>query len=216
MTNTPLAYFPVWLGPCFRQAQIHMTTSWRFDRGTLIVHGPLAASWQGVVWDDRTQNYRASAHRYASLRAEALAAGEALDDPLSQRRARTAQPWTPPPQRPYQRDALTTWLGQGKRGVIVLPTGAGKTRIAIGATAALKVPTAILCPTRVLLGQWAAALRDAYGGEIGAVGDGEQRVEERVRHSSGGARARRRVPKPSPFGADAALAGSSEAGRAGR
>jgi superfamily II DNA or RNA helicase len=155
-----------------------MTTSWRFDRGTLIVHGPLAASWPGVVWDDRTQNYRASAHRYASLRAEALAAGEAVDDPLPQRWARSAQPWAPLPLRPYQRDALTTWLGQGKRGVIVLPTGAGKTRVAMGAAAALKVPTAILCPTRVLLGQWATALREAYGGEIGVVGDGEHRVED--------------------------------------
>jgi superfamily II DNA or RNA helicase len=155
-----------------------MTTSWRFDRGTLIVHGPLAASWRGVIWDDRTQNYRASAHRYSSLRAEALAAGEDLDDSLPQRWTRSAQKWAPLPLRPYQRDALTTWLGQGKRGVIVLPTGAGKTRIAVGAAAALRVPTAILCPTRVLLGQWATTLRETYGGEIGAIGDGEQRVED--------------------------------------
>src|SRR4029077_5043251 len=130
------------------------------------------------VWDDRTQNYRASAHRYAFLRAEALAAGEAVDDPLPRRWARAARPWTPLPLRPYQRDALTTWLGQGKRGVIVLPTGAGKTRIAVGAAAALRVTTAILCPTRVLLGQWVTTLRETYGGEIGAVGDGEQSVED--------------------------------------
>jgi superfamily II DNA or RNA helicase len=155
-----------------------MATSWRFDRGTLIVHGPCAASWQGVVWDDRTQNYRASAHRYAVLKAEAVAACEVLDDPLPQRWSRSNRPWTPLPLRPYQRDALTTWLGQGKRGVIVLPTGAGKTRIAVGAAGALRVPTAILCPTRVLLGQWVTTLRETYGGEIGAVGDGEQSVED--------------------------------------
>ena len=148
-----------------------MATSWRFDRGTLIVHGPIAASWQGVIWDDRTQNYRASAHRYAVLKAEAVAACEALDDPLPQRWSCSKRPWTPLPLRPYQRDALTTWLGQGKRGVIVLPRGAGKTHIAVGAAAALRVPTAILCPTRVLLGQWVTTLRETYGGEIGAVGD---------------------------------------------
>jgi hypothetical protein len=45
-----------------------MATAWRFDKGTLVVDGPLAASWPGIIWDDRTQNFRASAHRYPSLK----------------------------------------------------------------------------------------------------------------------------------------------------
>ncbi|OLB59959.1 MAG: type III restriction endonuclease subunit R [Ktedonobacter sp. 13_2_20CM_2_54_8] len=32
--------------------------------------------------------------------------------------------------RPYQEDALTAWLAQGSAGVVVLPTGAGKTFVA--------------------------------------------------------------------------------------
>ncbi len=155
-----------------------MTISWRFDRGTLIVHASVAASWPGVVWDDRTQNYRASAHRYAALRAKAVATRQALDDPLPRCWARSVGPWKPLPLRVYQREALATWLGQERRGVVVLPTGAGKTRVAIAAAAGLGMPTVILCPTRVLLGQWVTTLREAYGGAVGAIGDGEQRVED--------------------------------------
>ena len=39
-------------------------------------------------------------------------------------------PFTPAltmPARPYQEDALTAWLASGSAGVVVLPTGAGKT-----------------------------------------------------------------------------------------
>ena len=35
--------------------------------------------------------------------------------------------------RPYQKEALEAWLDAGKRGVIELPTGAGKTYIALKA-----------------------------------------------------------------------------------
>ncbi len=32
--------------------------------------------------------------------------------------------------RPYQNEALTNWLAEGSAGVVVLPTGAGKTLVA--------------------------------------------------------------------------------------
>src|SRR5262245_32031310 len=39
--------------------------------------------------------------------------------------------------RPYQEDALGAWLESGGRGVVVLPTGAGKTVVALMAVARL-------------------------------------------------------------------------------
>jgi superfamily II DNA or RNA helicase len=154
-----------------------MPTQLHFDRGTLIIDGPHARGVAGVVFDERTQNLRASAHRYRTIRAKLVEAGEHVDDPLVERWRRHSTAWLPSALRPYQRDALTAWL-RSKRGTIVLPTGAGKTRVALAAAAALRVPTAILCPTRVLLGQWLAALKAVHSETIGVLGDGETSISD--------------------------------------
>ena len=75
--------------------------------------------------------------------------------------------WTSPELRPYQDAALCAWELAGRRGVIVLPTGSGKTRIALAAMARTRAPTLCLVPTRALLGQWERAIGDAYAGPIG-------------------------------------------------
>ena len=149
----------------------------RFDRGTLVLDGPLASSLPGVVWDERTLNFRASAHRYRELR-EATAPDVPVLDEIRPRLTRLTARWASSELRSYQRDALVAWSAAGRRGVVVLPTGAGKTRVALAAAAAVKRATVILCPTRVLVGQWVDALHAVYGGEVGVLGDGEHRIED--------------------------------------
>jgi superfamily II DNA or RNA helicase len=145
----------------------------QFDRGTLILEQSLA----GALFDDRTRNYRASAHRYRAVREAARVAGVALDDRLvTHWRARTTE-WGHVSLRAYQRDALSAWMNS-MWGTVVLPTGSGKTHIALAAAAALRAPTVILCPTRVLLAQWAEAVKAFYGAPVGVVGDGEHVVED--------------------------------------
>jgi superfamily II DNA or RNA helicase len=68
--------------------------------------------------------------------------------------------------RDYQQDALHIWL-QTRNGVLVLPTGAGKTVIGIKAISALNVPTLIVVPTLELVKQWTHELEDKFGIEIG-------------------------------------------------
>ncbi len=63
--------------------------------------------------------------------------------------------------RPYQREALEAWKGNRMRGVIALPTGAGKTIVALAAIAELKAPTLIVVYTREQLKQWVEKIRDA-------------------------------------------------------
>jgi superfamily II DNA or RNA helicase len=63
------------------------------------------------------------------------------------------------------------------RGVVVLPTGSGKTRLAIAAMARARRPALALVPTRVLLAQWVQEISSAFGGAVGCLGDGERRVE---------------------------------------
>jgi superfamily II DNA or RNA helicase len=84
--------------------------------------------------------------------------------------------WRLPVLRWYQRDALSAWRDAGDRGVIVLPTGAGKTLVALAAIAELRVSTLVLVPTRVLLDQWARALETAWPHPVGRLGDGDHRV----------------------------------------
>jgi superfamily II DNA or RNA helicase len=63
--------------------------------------------------------------------------------------------------RPYQEEALTNWLAEGSSGVVVLPTGAGKTLVAAMAIAEMGLWTLVVVPTIDLLQQWRTALASA-------------------------------------------------------
>lgn len=142
----------------------------RFDRGTLLIDLPddVARDVPGVEWDSRTSSHRAPAWRAAELvKRLDVARPPWPHEHVSIRR---------PELRDYQRDALSAWEVAGRRGVVVLPTGAGKTRTAIAAMSATARPTAVLCPTRALVEQWIVALRGAYGGLIGCMSDGSATV----------------------------------------
>jgi DNA excision repair protein ERCC-3 len=66
--------------------------------------------------------------------------------------------------RGYQRDAIQVFHAGGEAtggsGVIVLPCGAGKTMVGMGAMAALKTATLILTPSTVAVRQWIHELLD--------------------------------------------------------
>jgi len=78
--------------------------------------------------------------------------------------------------RDYQQKALEEWLKE-KRGVIVLPTGAGKTLIALKAISILKVSTLIVVPTLDLLHQWHDAVLEKLGFDSGIIGGGEDSLK---------------------------------------
>jgi superfamily II DNA or RNA helicase len=81
--------------------------------------------------------------------------------------------------RPYQTEALDAWTQAGGRGVVVLPTGAGKTALALMAIARLGVRPLIVVPTLELLKQWADGLHRFLGlpaEAVGRVGGGERHV----------------------------------------
>jgi len=79
--------------------------------------------------------------------------------------------------RPYQQEALDAWVSAGHRGVVVLPTGAGKTLVGLLALAALNTHTIICVPTLDLLGQWRASLlanTTLTEDDVGTWGGGEK------------------------------------------
>lgn len=65
--------------------------------------------------------------------------------------------------RDYQTAAVQAWQKAGVRGVVVLPTGAGKTFVAALAIAQMQVATLVIVPTIDLLQQWQTALANFYG-----------------------------------------------------
>jgi superfamily II DNA or RNA helicase len=67
----------------------------------------------------------------------------------------------------YQLEALAAWDAAGRRGSIVLPTGAGKTYVALHAIAHVARSTLVVAPTIDLLHQWYSRLTDAFGPDIG-------------------------------------------------
>jgi superfamily II DNA or RNA helicase len=81
--------------------------------------------------------------------------------------------------RPYQEEALVGWLAEGSAGVVVLPTGAGKTFLAAMAIHETGLWTLAVVPTIDLLQQWRTALAAALSlsvEEIGVFGGGEKTV----------------------------------------
>jgi superfamily II DNA or RNA helicase len=72
--------------------------------------------------------------------------------------------------RPYQEEALTRWLAEGSAGVVVLPTGAGKTLVAAMAIHETGLWTLAVVPTLDLLQQWRNALASALDLSPGAEG----------------------------------------------
>lgn len=166
-----------------------------FDRGTLLIEGvdpDTARRLPGVIWDLRVDCHRAPACKYRDIVQALEQRGHAFIDLVTRRTSAPAPSWAPIELRPYQQAALAAWELAGGRGVIVLPTGSGKTRLAVAALARLERPALCLVPTRVLLWQWVKELGQWHSGPIGCFGDGQRHIapitvctfESAIRHGS--------------------------------
>lgn len=102
----------------------------RFNRGTLLLLDPPpgldVAALPGVLWDARIQAHRAPACAHKAIRSRLKREGVSFSDQVPERDPHPA-PWPTLDLRPYQDAALCAWELAGRRGVVVLPTGSGKT-----------------------------------------------------------------------------------------
>jgi superfamily II DNA or RNA helicase len=150
----------------------------RFDRGTLLLD-PWSTTIDpetipGIAWDSRDGSWRAPAEAYAALVGRMADGDVRVSDKIPDHRTDTAS-WSVPDLRWYQREALAAWIAAQHCGVIVLPTGAGKTILAAAAIATCGVSALCLVPTRVLLDQWAKVI-GRYMPKPGRIGDGERKL----------------------------------------
>lgn len=153
-----------------------------YDQGTLLLLNsspdlplPLLKHFR---WDSRVEAYRSPGHRYKdilqTLRENRV---QVQDEVPSPNAGPIKDGWQLPELRPYQSTALELWTSAEKRGLVILPTGAGKTLLALHAIAESRKKTLCLVPTRALLEQWTQEIRKHYKGPIGIQGDGERSVE---------------------------------------
>ena len=152
----------------------------RFDAGSLVLEGLSAEARSSLdpwlVDDPRIQAQRASAHHYAAI-LRALHGQHPYTDEARAYDELQLDEAHPQPLRPYQRLALGAWEANKRRGVVVLPTGAGKTYVALKAMLLSQRSTLILAPTIDLVQQWASDLEKRLGIKVGRYGGGDRDLQ---------------------------------------
>ncbi|MBS2016584.1 MAG: DEAD/DEAH box helicase family protein [Deltaproteobacteria bacterium] len=151
----------------------------RFEAGTLALSGAprdLTAVPGAFAWDERTAVHRAPAVVYADVIDALHAAFPDLEDEARRDEALTGGPVVHREPRPFQREALDAWRARGRRGVVVLPTGAGKTFVATMAIDDVRRSTLVIAPTLDLVRQWYDVLRVTFGVDVGVVGGGDHEI----------------------------------------
>jgi superfamily II DNA or RNA helicase len=153
-----------------------------YDGGTLVLTGGTAelfASFPGCRFDERINAYRAEALHYRALMEFFVRQKIAYQDDA--RAYDKSTPWTLRTSRdpfPHQLEAVNTWWNQGRRGVVVLPTGTGKTFVAILAIHKAARPALVVTPTIDLLHQWYGELRMAFDAPVGLLGGGTYDLQQ--------------------------------------
>lgn len=123
-------------------------------------------------WDARTACFRAPAHDYADLIMNLIRHQIPYKDKARAYEVLTEKMTLVRSPRPFQQEAIDAWLPR-RQGVIVLPTGAGKTFVAMMAIEAVARSALIVVPTLELVRQWFQNLSEAFPHPVGAIGGGD-------------------------------------------
>jgi len=148
-----------------------------FDRGSLRLEAPRTARVPAyLVWDERVGAWRTEALNHARLREDAAAYRLSLEDQAERFFDCPPLRAALPPLRPDQEAAIRAWEEAGRRGVIVKPTGTGKTEIALSIIARHRVSALVVAPLRDLMYQWQRRIRQGLGFDAGVLGDGRREI----------------------------------------
>lgn len=160
-----------------------MTATLEFDAGTITLEGiekddPRITGMAGLAWDARAARYRAPAVSYAPVVLALRKAGVAYEDRARRYRELAHGVRVHREPRPYQAEALAAWKKAQGRGVVVLPTGAGKTQVATMAIDDRRRSALVIAPTLDLVRQWYDVLKATFGVPVGVVGGGDHDVQD--------------------------------------
>jgi superfamily II DNA or RNA helicase len=165
--------------------------------------GPALEPW---VWDPRVGAWRCDALEYAAVVERFRQARQPVEDLVPAWQPVRWPQVQIHPLRPEQQAAVDAWLGtvpvfapakmglsplpqngtvpllptqklgQSRRGLIVMPTGTGKTEVALSLMAQTAVSTLVVAPVRDLMYQWHRRILASLGYDAGVIGDNVFRV----------------------------------------
>ena len=151
-----------------------------FVAGTLELRD-VAEHFQGLPdacrWDVRSACFRAPASAYAPLILALKDLGVEVDDQARKYAELDFGFRAVREPRPFQTEALEALKRAKGRGIVVLPTGAGKSHVALMAIDKWRRSTLVVAPTLDLVRQWYDLLRTNFGVEVGVVGGGEHSLQ---------------------------------------
>ena len=149
-----------------------------FDRGTLLLTNVVRKELPDIVassvwrWDSRVGAWRCDAIHYAAIRKAILERfGAHFSDNVMEPACISWSKIDLPRLRPEQTKALAAWNQADSRGQIIMPTGTGKTEVALAAMARTKTATLVVAPVRDLMYQWHRRILRAFDYDAGIVGD---------------------------------------------
>lgn len=151
-----------------------------FKQGTILIKGNVRVP--NSVWDERSGSFRAPAMYYRDIINYLKESGVDFEDdvldflPSPDLAAAYEASGKKLKLRDYQAEALIAWGENDKQGVLVLPTGSGKTLTGIRAIAGCNTSALVVVPTLDLLEQWKKELEGAFSMEIGKLGGGEKKI----------------------------------------
>src|SRR5215472_689329 len=126
-----------------------------FDRGSLRLEAPASTRVPPYfVWDARVSAWRTAAINHLRVQEDAAAYRLDLDDAAERFFPAPSLEPALPALRSDQQGAIEAWERAGRRGVIVKPTGTGKTEIALSIIARHEASTLVVAPLRDLMYQW--------------------------------------------------------------
>ena len=147
-----------------------------FQGGTLVIREAAAeAGYAATPFRWVKARWRCPAYHYDSLRPWFRAQG--IRDALPRWEALALTLYDRREPHDYQLAALRAWDAAGRRGVVVLPTGAGKTFLALRAIQRAGCATLVVAPTIDLLHQWYARLVNAFDRPVGVYYGAEKSIE---------------------------------------
>jgi len=151
-----------------------------FEGGTLVVDGLKPHETRGIPgieYDERTGRHRAEAIWYRAVIQHLIDSKIPLDDQARKYKETRWPLQIEKPPFPHQTEALDAWWKAGGRGVVVLPTGTGKTHLANICIERTKRPTLVITPTIDLLNQWYDELTLCFSTEVGLIGGGYHEIK---------------------------------------
>jgi superfamily II DNA or RNA helicase len=150
----------------------------RFDSGTLVLDGADRLSKVPVhfKWDERVMRWRAPAWAYRHIIKDFIRTKTPYEDRARSYDKFDFSVWQQVEPRPYQSQAIEEWRRHERCGVVILPTGAGKSLVAQMAIERTGRSTLIVVPTIDLMNQWYDLLLSSFQAEVGLIGGGYYEV----------------------------------------